>query len=118
MNVDAVVSDKKKTTMLDLVGSPSFNYEAAAVSLNTANATRVSKNTQANIVELDRVGKIQKALQRFSLATAGASIASPLTAPITETAGGIADFIDGTLYLLDRENGNCLLYTSPSPRDS
>tara|TARA_R100001198_G_scaffold46386_1_gene25799 strand:+ start:721 stop:1845 length:1125 start_codon:yes stop_codon:yes gene_type:complete len=116
VNVDAVVSDKKKTTMLDLAGSPSFNYEAAAVSLNTANATRVSKNTQANIVELDRVGKIQKALQRFSLATAGASIASPLTAPITETAGGIADFIDGTLYLLDREYGNASLsYASILP---
>jgi hypothetical protein len=42
VNVDAVVSDKKKTTMLDLAGSPSFNYEAAAVSLNTANATRTS----------------------------------------------------------------------------
>jgi len=30
------VSDKKKITMLDLVGSPSFNYTAAADALNTA----------------------------------------------------------------------------------
>jgi len=29
------MSDKKKTTMLDLTGSPSFNYTAAADALNT-----------------------------------------------------------------------------------
>ena len=58
MNVDAVVSDKTKTTMLDLAGSPSFNYEAAAVSLNTANATRVSgNNTLRNInLSLEALG--------------------------------------------------------------
>ena len=52
MNVDAVVSDKTKTTMLDLAGSPSFNYEAAAVSLNTANATRVSENNTLRNINL------------------------------------------------------------------
>lgn len=51
MNVDAVVDNKKKTTMLDLIGSPSFNYEAAAVSLNTANA-RVSKNNKLRNINL------------------------------------------------------------------
>ena len=33
----------KKTTMLDLAGSPSFNYEAAADALNTSNATPKQK---------------------------------------------------------------------------
>lgn len=80
MNVDAVVSDKTKTTMLDLAGSPSFNYEAAAVSLNTANATRISRQLQSDSVEMDRREKIHRALQNFGLATAGASIASPPTA--------------------------------------
>ena len=52
MNADVVVSDKTKTTMLDLAGSPSFNYEAAAVSLNTANATRVSENNTLRNINL------------------------------------------------------------------
>ncbi len=38
--------------MLDLAGSPSFNYEAAAVSLNTANATRVSENNLLRDINL------------------------------------------------------------------
>jgi hypothetical protein len=38
------MSDKKKTTMLDLAGSPSFNYEAAADALNTSNTEPSSKN--------------------------------------------------------------------------
>jgi len=42
----------KKTTMLDLAGSPSFNYEAAAVSLNTANASRVSENNTLRNINL------------------------------------------------------------------
>ena len=42
----------KKTTMLDLAGSPSFNYEAAAVSLNTANATRTPKNNTLRNINL------------------------------------------------------------------
>ncbi len=52
MNVDAVVSDKTKTTMLDLAGSPSFNYEAAAVFNDTANATRPSKNNTLRNINL------------------------------------------------------------------
>lgn len=116
MNVDAVVSDKKKTTMLDLAGSPSFNYEAAAVSLNTANATRVSRQLQSDSVEMDRREKIHRALQNFGLATAGASIASPVTAPVTEIAGGVADLIDGILYSLEGEHGNAALsYASILP---
>lgn len=116
MNVDAVVSDKKKTTMLDLAGSPSFNYEAAAVSLNTANATRTSRKLQSDSVEMDRREKIHRALQNFGLATAGASIASPVTAPVTEIAGGVADLIDGVLYSLEGEHGNAALsYASILP---
>ena len=42
------MSDKKKTTMLDLVGSPSFNYTAVAESLNTAEATSAKKNMVKN----------------------------------------------------------------------
>lgn len=116
MNVDAVVSDKKKTTMLDLAGSPSFNYEAAAVSLNTANATRVSRQLQSDSVEMDRREKIHRALQNFGLATAGASIASPPTALFTEIAGSIADLTDGILYSLEGEHGNAALsYASILP---
>lgn len=116
MNVDAVVSDKTKTTMLDLAGSPSFNYEAAAVSLNTANATRISRQLQSDSVEMDRREKIHRALQNFGLATAGASIASPPTALFTEIAGGIADLTDGILYSLEGEHGNAALsYASILP---
>ena len=116
MNVDAVVDNKKKTTMLDLAGSPSFNYEAAAVSLSTANATRASRQLQSDSVEMDRREKIHRALQRFGLATAGASIASPVTAPVTEIAGGVADLIDGVLYSLEGEHGNAALsYASILP---
>lgn len=116
MNVDAVVDNKKKTTMLDLAGSPSFNYEAAAVSLNTANATRTSRKLQSDSVEMDRREKIHRALQNFGLATAGASIASPVTAPVTEIAGGVADLIDGVLYSLEGEHGNAALsYASILP---
>lgn len=103
------MSDKKKTTMLDLVGSPSFNYTAAADALNTADAIRVTKKTKKDVVELDRREKIHRALQRFGLATAGASIASPVTAPVTEIAGGIADLTDGILYSLEGEHGNAAL---------
>ena len=46
------MSDKKKTTMLDLAGSPSFNYEAAAVSLNTANTDPSSKNNLLRNINL------------------------------------------------------------------
>jgi len=110
------VSDKKKTTMLDLVGSPSFNYTAAADALNTAEAIRVTKKTKKDVVELDRREKIHRALQRFGLATAGASIASPVTAPVTEIAGGIADLTDGVLYSLEGEHGNAALsYASILP---
>jgi hypothetical protein len=116
VNVDAVVSDKKKTTMLDLAGSPSFNYEAAAVSLNTANATRTSRKLQSDSVEMDRREKIHRALQNFGLATAGASIASPPTALFTEIAGSIADLTDGILYSLEGEHGNAALsYASILP---
>jgi len=116
VNVDAVVSDKKKTTMLDLAGSPSFNYEAAAVSLNTANATRTSRQLQSDSVEMDRREKIHRALQNFGLASAGASIASPPTALFTEIAGGIADLTDGILYSLEGEHGNAALsYASILP---
>tara|TARA_B100000212_G_C27378615_1_gene535869 strand:- start:36 stop:1289 length:1254 start_codon:yes stop_codon:yes gene_type:complete len=116
VNVDAVVSDKKKTTMLDLAGSPSFNYEAAAVSLNTANATRISRQLQSDSVEMDRREKIHRALQNFGLATAGASIASPPTALFTEIAGSIADLTDGILYSLEGEHGNAALsYASILP---
>ena len=116
MNVDAVVSDNKKTTMLDLAGSPSFNYEAAAVSLNTANATRISRQLQSDSVEMDRREKIHRALQNFGLATAGASIASPPTALFTEIAGSIADLTDGILYSLEGEHGNAALsYASILP---
>ena len=110
------MSDKKKTTMLDLTGSPSFNYTAAADALNTADATRVNKKTQKDVVELDRREKIHRALQRFGLGTAGASIASPVTAPVTEIAGGIADLTDGILYSLEGEHGNAALsYASILP---
>ena len=61
------MSDKKKTTMLDLVGSPSFNYTAAADALNTADAIRVTKKTKKDVVDLDRREKIHRALQRLSL---------------------------------------------------
>lgn len=116
MNVDAVVDNKKKTTMLDLAGSPSFNYEAAAVSLNTANATRTSRKLQSDSVEMDRREKIHRALQNFGLATAGASIASPPTALFTEIAGSIADLTDGILYSLEGEHGNAALsYASILP---
>lgn len=102
--------------MLDLAGSPSFNYEAAAVSLNTANATRTSRKLQSDSVEMDRREKIHRALQNFGLATAGASIASPVTAPVTEIAGGVADLIDGVLYSLEGEHGNAALsYASILP---
>ena len=102
--------------MLDLAGSPSFNYEAAAVSLNTANATRVSRQLQSDSVEMDRREKIHRALQNFGLATAGASIASPPTALFTEIAGGIADLTDGILYTLEGEHGNAALsYASILP---
>ena len=102
--------------MLDLAGSPSFNYEAAAVSLNTANATRTSRQLQSDSVEMDRREKIHRALQNFGLATAGASIASPVTAPVTEIAGGVADLIDGVLYSLEGEHGNAALsYASILP---
>ena len=37
------MSDKKKITMLDLVGSPSFNYTAAADALNTTNRKQLKK---------------------------------------------------------------------------
>jgi len=103
------VSDKKKTTMLDLTSSPSFNYTAAADALNTADSIRVTKKTQKDVVELGRREKIHRALQNFGLATAGASIASPLTAPITEIAGGVADLTDGILYTLEGEHGNAAL---------
>ena len=110
------MSDKKKITMLDLVGSPSFNYTAAADALNTADAIRVTKKTKKDVVELDRREKIHRALQRFGLATAGASIASPVTAPVTEIAGGIADLTDGVLYSLEGEHGNAALsYASILP---
>ena len=110
------MSDKKKTTMLDLVGSPSFNYTAVADALNTADAIRVNKKTQKDVVELDRREKIHRALQRFGLGTAGASIASPVTAPVTEIAGGVADLIDGVLYSLEGEHGNAALsYASILP---
>ena len=110
------MSDKKKITMLDLVGSPSFNYTAAADALNTADAIRVTKKTKKDVVELDRKEKIHRALQRFGLATAGASIASPFTAPITEIAGGVADLTDGILYTLEGEHGNAALsYASIFP---
>lgn len=116
MNVDAVVDNKKKTTMLDLAGSPSFNYESAAVSLNTANATRTSRKLQSDSVEMDRREKIHRALQNFGLASAGASIASPPTALFTEIAGGIADLTDGILYSLEGEHGNAALsYASILP---
>lgn len=59
--------------------------------------------------QVDRRQKIHRALQNFGLATAGASMASPLTSPITETAGGISDFIDGTLYLLEKKYGDAAL---------
>lgn len=102
--------------MLDLAGSPSFNYEAAAVSLNTANATRVSRQLQSDSVEMDRREKIHRALQNFGLATAGASIASPPTALFTEIAGSIADLTDGILYSLEGEHGNAALsYASILP---
>ena len=102
--------------MLDLVGSPSFNYTAAADALNTADSIRVTKKTQKDVVELDRREKIHRALQNFGLATAGASIASPLTAPITEIAGGVADLTDGILYTLEGEHGNAALsYASIFP---
>lgn len=102
--------------MLDLAGSPSFNYEAAAVSLNTANATRTSRKLQSDSVEMDRREKIHRALQNFGLATAGASIASPPTALFTEIAGSIADLTDGILYSLEGEHGNAALsYASILP---
>ena len=102
------MSDKKKTTMLDL-SSPAFNYTAAADALNTANATHGMREANKSAVELDRREKIHRALQRFGLATAGASMASPLTAIFTETAGGIADFIDGVLYNLEGKHGQATL---------
>jgi hypothetical protein len=46
------MSDKKKTTMLDLAGSPSFNYEAAADALNTSNASPSSKNNTLRNINL------------------------------------------------------------------
>ena len=65
---------------------------------------------------VDRRQKVHRALQNFGLATAGASIASPLTSPITETAGGISDFIDGTLYLLEKQYGDAALsYAAIAP---
>ena len=109
------MSDKKKTTMLDL-SSPAFNYEAAADALNTVNATRGIREANKSAVELDRREKIHRALQNFGLATAGASIASPVTAPVTEIAGGVADLIDGILYTLEGEHGNAALsYASILP---
>ena len=109
------MSDNKKTTMLDL-SSPAFNYEAAADALNTVNATRGIREANKSAVELDRREKIHRALQNFGLATAGASIASPVTAPVTEIAGGVADLIDGILYTLEGEHGNAALsYASILP---
>ena len=102
------MSDKKTTTMLDL-SSPAFNYTAAADALNTVNAVRGMREANKSAVELDRREKIHRALQRFGLATAGASMASPLTAIFTETAGGVADFIDGVLYNLEGEHGYAAL---------
>jgi hypothetical protein len=74
------------------------------------------KNIENFSVELDRREKIHTALQSFGLATAGASIASPVTAPVTEIAGGVADLIDGILYTLEGEHGNAALsYASILP---
>ena len=103
------MSDKKKTTMLDLSGSPEFNSVAAADALNTANATHGMREANKSAVELDRREKVHRALQRFGLATAGASMASPLTAPITESVGAVSDFIDGVLYNLEGKHGQATL---------
>lgn len=81
----------KKTTMLDLAGSPSFNYEAAAVSLNTSNASPKQK-------ELNRAINLRNVNTALDLAgfTPG---------PV----GFGADFINTILYGLQGKFGEAAL---------
>jgi len=81
----------KKTTMLDLAGSPSFNYEAAADALNTSNATPKQK-------ELNRAINLRNVNTALDLAgfTPG---------PV----GFGADFINTILYGLQGKFGEAAL---------
>ncbi len=120
------MSDKKKTTVLDL-SSPAFNYEAAADALNTMQSQPyVSRDVMTGEYSFvhhvpkeeqeSRREKVHKALQRIGLGTAGLSIASPLTAFITEGVGATADLVDGILYSLEGKHGeSALSYASILP---
>ena len=81
----------KKTTMLDLAGSPSFNYEAAADALNTSNASPKQK-------ELNRAINLRNVNTALDLAgfTPG---------PV----GFGADFINTILYGLQGKFGEAAL---------
>ena len=85
------MSDKKKITMLDLVGSPSFNYTAAAESLNTAEATSAKKNAVKN-----------NNRRNIHIALAGMGFTP---GPV----GAIADFTDAMLYGLEGKYGDAAL---------
>ena len=77
----------KKTTMLDLAGSPSFNYEAAADALNTSNTNPSSKNKNRRNIHL-------------ALAAAGMT-----PGPV----GFGADFVDALLYTVEGKFGDAAL---------
>lgn len=85
------MSDKKKTTMLDLAGSPSFNYEAAADALNTSNATPKQK-------ELNRAINLRNV-----------NIALDLAGFTPGPVGFGADFINTILYGLQGKFGEAAL---------
>ena len=76
-----------KTTMLDLAGSPSFNYEAAADALNTSNTDPSSKNKNRRNIHL-------------ALAAAGMT-----PGPV----GFGADFVDALLYTVEGKFGDAAL---------
>ena len=81
----------KKTTMLDLAGSPSFNYEAAADALNTSNTSPKQK-------ELNRAINLRNVNTALDLAGFAPG-----------PAGFAADFVNTILYGLQGKFGEAAL---------